>query len=52
VDYGVDLGDPTELAPGQRHASIRVFDSLKNAMAVYGGSGGKRTKRECYEAGS
>ena len=41
VDYGV--GDPTELAPSRWgiHASVKVFDRLENAMAVYGGSGGR-----------
>ena len=52
VDYGVGVRDPTELAPGQRHASVRVFDSLKDAMVVYGGSEGKRTKRACCKTGS
>ena len=32
-------------------ASVRVFDSLKDAMAVYGGFGGKRMKKECCETG-
>jgi len=33
-------------------ALVRVFDGLKDAMAVYGGSGRKRKKRKCCEIGS
>jgi len=41
--------------PGSRwgiHTSVRVFDSLKDAMAVYDGSERKGGKREYCETGS